>query len=342
MTCIYSKLTLCSHINAETPGCIHEGGELGYALSVSFGAVMDNPNLIVTCIIGDGEAETGPTATAWHGYKYIDPAESGAVLPILHVNGFKISERTIFGCMDDKELTALFRSAWHYPEMYIYQRVSSGYGYQVCIVDDLSNIHRDLAGAMEWALGEISRIQHAARSGNPIVKPRWPMLILRTPKGWSCPKELHGEFMEGSFRSHQVPLPEAKTSEEELKMLQEWLASYRPEELFTTHSSKGEIEGAPTEDVTEIIPDAREKRLGFRKEAYAAFQPLDVPRWEPFCVQRGSEASCMKTIGKFLREVIKEWVLVLPCPVEAQTHGYLLEIQLPLGFSPLTNWFRTS
>lgn len=107
---------LLSHINAEVPGCIHEGGELGYALSVSFGAVMDNPNLVVTCIVGDGEAETGPTATAWHGFKYIDPAESGAVLPILHLNGFKISERTIFGCMDDKELIALFRLAWHYPK----------------------------------------------------------------------------------------------------------------------------------------------------------------------------------------------------------------------------------
>jgi xylulose-5-phosphate/fructose-6-phosphate phosphoketolase len=278
-----------SHINAETPGCIHEGGELGYALSVSFGAVMDNPHLVVVCVVGDGEAETGPTATAWHGYKYIDPAESGAVIPILHVNGFKISERTIFGCMDDKELTLLF----------------SGYGYQVCIVDDLENIDKDLAGAMEWALGEISRIQHAARSGNPIVKPRWPMLILRTPKGWSGPKELHGEFIEGSFRSHQVPLPAAKTSEEELKMLQAWLASYRPEELFNIQGAKGESEGAPVTDVTDIIPVTKEKRLGFRKEAYAAFQPLSIPDWKSFGIPRGSEASCMKTIGTFLREVIR-------------------------------------
>ncbi|KAG6373448.1 putative phosphoketolase [Boletus reticuloceps] len=278
-----------SHINAETPGCIHEGGELGYALSVSFGAVMDNPYLVAVCVVGDGEAETGPTATAWHGFKYIDPVESGAVLPILHLNGFKISERTIFGCMDDKELIALF----------------SGYGYQVCIVDDLPNIDKDLAGAMEWALGEISRIQHAARSKKPIVKPRWPMLILRTPKGWSCPKVLHGEFIEGSFRSHQVPLPEAKTSEEELQMLQDWLASYRPEELFTVHSTQGETEGAPISDVTGIIPVAREKRLGFRKEAYVAFQPLSVPDWMPFGIESGREASCMKTVGSFLSEVIK-------------------------------------
>ena len=267
---------------------------------------MDNPHLVVACIVGDGEAETGPTATAWHGFKYIDPAESGAVLPILNLNGFKISERTIFGCMDDKELTALFRLARRCPGMFIYKYISSGYGYQVCIVDDLENIDRELSGAMEWALGEISRIQRAARSGKPIVKPRWPMLILRTPKGWSGPKELHGEFIEGSFRSHQVPLPEAKTSEEELKMLQDWLAGYRPEELFTIHSTKGGIDGAPTSDVTEIIPDVKEKRLGFRKETYAAFQPLAVPAWMPFGVQSGCQASCMKTIGNFLREVIKE------------------------------------
>lgn len=190
--------------------------------------------------------------------------------------------------------------------MPIHECVSgSGYGYQVCIVDDLLNIDRDLAGAMEWALGEIFRIQYAARSGNPIVKPRWPMLILRTPKGWSGPKKLHGEFIEGSFRSHQVPLPEAKTSDEELKILQDWLASYRPEELFTVDSLEGETDGAPTNDVTEIIPDIKEKRLGFRKEAYAAFQPLAVPNWTQFGVQSGLEASCMKVIGDFLREVIK-------------------------------------
>lgn len=192
--------------------------------------------------------------------------------------------------------------------MRIYQHIFSGYGYQVCIVDDMQNIDRDLAGAMEWALGEISRIQRAARSGNPIVKPRWPMLVLRTPKGWSGPKELHGEFIEGSFRAHQVPLPEAKTSEGELKMLQDWLASYRPEELFVIHNADGEIEleGAPTTDVTQIIPDTREKRLGFRKEAYDAFQPLAVPEWMPFSVQSGREASCMKTVGNLLRQVIQE------------------------------------
>jgi xylulose-5-phosphate/fructose-6-phosphate phosphoketolase len=159
-----------SHINAQTPGSIHEGGELGYALSVSYGAVMDNPNLIVACIVGDGEAETGPTATAWHSHKFIDPAESGAVLPILHANGFKISERTIFGCMDDRELVALF----------------AGYGYQPRFVEDLGNIDADLATSLDWAVGEIKNIQNAARSGKPIIKPRWPVIILRTPKVSVC------------------------------------------------------------------------------------------------------------------------------------------------------------
>jgi xylulose-5-phosphate/fructose-6-phosphate phosphoketolase len=155
-----------SHINAESPGSIHEGGELGYALAVAWGAVMDNPDLIVTCIVGDGEAETGPTATAWHAAKYIDPKESGAVIPIVHVNGFKISERTIYGTMDDKEMVALF----------------SGYGYQVRFVEDLENIDADLAASMDWALSVIRKIQSDARSGKPQMKPRWPVLIMRTPK----------------------------------------------------------------------------------------------------------------------------------------------------------------
>ncbi|KAG2147595.1 XFP N-terminal domain-containing protein [Suillus clintonianus] len=278
-----------SHINAETPGSIHEGGELGYALSVAFGAIMDNPHLVVTCIVGDGEAETGPTATAWHGYKYIDPAESGAVLPIVHVNGFKISERTIYGCMDDKELIALF----------------SGYGYQVRIVSALETIDQDLAASMEWALAEISHIQQAARKGNPIVKPRWPVLILRTPKGWTCPRTMHGEFIEGSFHSHQVPLPLAKTSQEELQALQGWLLSYGPHELFVTKGDEGAVEGAPSDELLSIVPDKKDKKLGCRKEAYAAFQPIRVPEWIHLGVKKGSQASCMKVVGTLLRDTIK-------------------------------------
>ncbi|KAF7424227.1 hypothetical protein PC9H_009533 [Pleurotus ostreatus] len=272
-----------SHINAATPGAIHEGGELGYALSVSFGAVMDKPDLVVACIVGDGEAETGPTATAWHAYKYIDPAESGAVIPIVHVNGFKISERTIYGTMDNKEMTALF----------------TGYGYQVRIVEDLENIDQDLAASMDWALGEIRTIQKAARSGNPIVKPRWPVLILRTPKGWFGPKAFHGELIEGSFHSHQVPLPNAKTSDEELSALHDWLSSYKPEELFTES-------GVPVPEVLSIIPEKAQLKLGQNPDSYSTYVPLITPDWKPLCGERGSQDSCMKAVGRFLKEVVKE------------------------------------
>lgn len=272
-----------SHINAETPGAIHEGGELGYALSVSFGAVMDKPDLIVTCIVGDGESETGPTATAWHSYKYIDPAESGAVLPIVHVNGFKISERTIYGCMDDKEMAALF----------------TGYGYQPRVVDDLEDIDADLNNSMEWALSEIRRIQKAARSGKPIMKPRWPVLILRTPKGWSGPKRVHGEFVEGSFRAHQVPLAAAKTEPEELKDLQTWLTSYKPEELFTEN-------GEPIKEILDIIPEKPEQRLGQKVEAYKSYEKLQPIDWQALTVKKGSSESCMQRVGALLEKVVQE------------------------------------
>jgi xylulose-5-phosphate/fructose-6-phosphate phosphoketolase len=155
-----------SHINAQTPGAIHEGGELGYALAVAFGAIMDKPELIVPVVIGDGEAETGPTATAWHGYKFIDPKESGAVIPIVHLNGFKISERTIYGCMSNEDLIMLFK----------------GLGYQPRVVQNLEKIDDELHETLVWAIAEIRKIQKSAREGKPITEPRWPMIILRSPK----------------------------------------------------------------------------------------------------------------------------------------------------------------
>ncbi|KAL1744164.1 XFP N-terminal domain-containing protein [Schizophyllum fasciatum] len=273
-----------SHINAQTPGSIHEGGELGYALGVSFGAVMDNPDLIVACVVGDGEAESGPTATAWHGFKYIDPAESGAVLPIVHVNGFKISERTIYGTMDNKELVALF----------------TGYGYQVRIVEDLDKLDDDLAASMEWAIDEIHKIQKAARSGKPIVKPQWPVLILRTPKGISGPKKLGDEIIEGSFHAHQVPLPKAKTDQAQLTALNDWLRHYKPQELFDAQT------GVPVPEVLSIIPTNDEKKMGMRKETYKAYQPLQTPKWQTLAVEKGGEESCMKVVGQYFREVMKE------------------------------------
>jgi len=268
-----------SHINSETPGSIHEGGELGYALAVSFGAIMDNPDLIVTCVVGDGEAESGPTATAWHAIKYIDPAESGAVLPILHVNGFKISERTIFGCMDDKEIVSLF----------------SGYGYQVCIVEDLGNIDGELHGAMEWAVAEIKKIQTAARSGKPMVKPRWPMIVMRTPKGWTGPKKIDGEFIEGSFKSHQIPVPSANKDEKYLKLLQEWLQSYDAGRLLK--------DSKPIDSIVSILPKDSSKRLGQLKMTYDPHKSLELPDWRPLAVKRAQQVSSMKETGNFLDQV---------------------------------------
>ncbi|KAF2191538.1 D-xylulose 5-phosphate/D-fructose 6-phosphate phosphoketolase, partial [Zopfia rhizophila CBS 207.26] len=272
-----------SHINAETPGSIHEGGELGYALAVSFGAVMDKPDLVVTCVIGDGEAESGPTATAWHSYKYIDPAESGAVLPIVHVNGFKISERTIYGCMDDKELTALF----------------IGYGYQPRFVDDLEDIDADLGNSLEWTLSEIRRIQKAARSGKPIMKPQWPVIIMRTPKGWSGPKKVDGEFIEGSFHAHQVPLIKAKSDPQHLRELQEWLSSYGPKELFNE-------DGTPVKHILDVIPVKDEKKMGQVRETYDPYIGIIVPDWMQLGAEKGTEASSMQSCGSLMDKALQE------------------------------------
>lgn len=204
-------------------------------------------------------------------------------MPILHVNGFKISERTIFGCMDNKELISLF----------------TGYGYQVRIVENLDDIDTDLHCSMNWAVGEIHKIQQAARSGKPIMKPRWPMIVLRTPKGWSGPKELHGQFIEGSFHSHQVPLPNAKKDKEELQALQTWLSSYNPHELFT---ETGDV----IDEVKSIIPSDDSKKLGQRFEAYKAYEPPNLPDWRTFCVEKGAQESSMKTIGKFIDKVFTQ------------------------------------
>ncbi|KAL3963166.1 hypothetical protein ACCO45_000170 [Purpureocillium lilacinum] len=242
-----------SHINPETPGSIHEGGELGYALAVSFGAVMDNPDLIVTCVVGDGE-----------GGKRSHRC---------------ISERTIFGCMDDKELLALF----------------SGYGYSVCIVEALDRIDDELSCALEWALSEIRHIQKRARQGKPLIKPRWPMVILRTPKGWGGPKKVDGNFIEGSFHSHQVPLSKAKTDKGHLEILGEWLGGYGVGQLLP--------EGRPAKSILEVLPKTDSKKLGQVKYGYDAYQPLVMPDWRPFAQDKGTQASSMKETGKLLAAV---------------------------------------
>jgi len=224
---------------------------------------------------------TLPLISAWHGYKYIDPKESGAVIPIVHVNGFKISERTIYGCMDNKELVALF----------------TGYGYQCRFVEDLEDIDADLGNSLEWALKEINRIQQAARSGKPIMKPRWPVIIMRTPKGWSGPKKVDGEFIEGSFHSHQVPLPKAKTDKGQLRDLVSWLTSYRINDLLTE-------EGGPTGRVTSIIPEKDSRKLGQVKETYDPYEGVNIPDWQKFGLKKGDEISCMVAIGELLDQAL--------------------------------------
>lgn len=283
-----------SHLTPGTPGTIHEGGELGYALSTAFGAALDNPDLVVACIVGDGEAETGPTATAWHATKYLDPVGDGAVLPVLHVNGYKISSRTIFGAMDEAELTALF----------------TGYGYEVLYVesaaeapDEYAAAHRDMARAVDAAFESIRTIQRAARDGHATERPRWPLIVLRTPKGWTGIKELDGEPVEGSYRAHQVPAKDPRKKKEHLKAVEEWLRSYRPDELF-------DRDGRPAADIIATCPTGT-KRLGMNPHASGGEirRELDRPEWQKFAIavgERGSErTSDAKECGKYLAEVIR-------------------------------------
>jgi xylulose-5-phosphate/fructose-6-phosphate phosphoketolase len=207
-----------SHVTPETPGSIHEGGELGYSLSHAYGASLDNPDLIVACVVGDGEAETGPLATAWHSNKYINPARDGTVLPILNLNGYKIANPTILSRISHKELAALFE----------------GYGYTPYFVEgsDPSEMHQKMASTLDTVIGEIRAIHEKARASGNLERPRWPMIVLRSPKGWTGPKEIKGHKVEGSWRSHQVPFSDVRGNPANLELLESWMRSYKPEELF--------------------------------------------------------------------------------------------------------------
>lgn len=282
-----------SHLYPGLPGTIHEGGELGYALATSFGAVMDSPNLIVACIVGDGEAETGPTATAWHSTKFIDPAESGAVLPILHLNGYKISNPSIFGTMDDEELLNLFK----------------GYGYEPRIIEH-QDLHADMYLSLDWALNSIRSIQQAARSGKPIRKPRWPMLILRSLKGWTGIKEIDGVPIEGSYRSHQIPAKDLKSNPQSLAHVEKWLRSYHVDELIDEN-------GTPIPEVLSNCP-VEYRRMGCNPHTFGGEMRIDLnlPDIHEFAVfptekfsfestQRGSHfAKNTFQLGQYLKEVI--------------------------------------
>src|SRR6266498_1055495 len=222
-----------SHVAPETPGSIHEGGELGYALSHAYGAAFDNPDLLVCCIVGDGEAETGPLATGWHSNKFLNPRTDGAVLPILHLNGYKIANPMILARIGDDELTSLLE----------------GYGYQPYLVagDEPELVHQTLAATIDHVLDEIADIQSAAKADPSAPRRAWPMIVLRTPKGWTGPREVDGVLIEGTWGAHQVPLAGVRTSPEHLALLEEWLRSYRPEELFDNN-------GQPARQLLDQVP----------------------------------------------------------------------------------------
>ncbi|MGW1230084.1 phosphoketolase family protein [Streptomyces sp. NPDC002530] len=244
-----------SHVAPETPGSIHEGGELGYALAHAYGAALDHPDLLVTCVIGDGEAETGPLATSWHANKFLDPVHDGAVLPVLHLNGYKIANPTVLARIPEPELDALLR----------------GYGHDPLYVegDDPLTVHRAMAGAMDTAYERIREIQRAARDGGATDRPRWPMIVLRTPKGWTGPGEVDGLPVEGTWRAHQVPLPGVRDNPEHLRQLERWMRSYRPGELF-------DADGRPTPQVLACVPEGA-ARLGSTPYANGGLLLRDLP-----------------------------------------------------------------
>lgn len=277
-----------SHVAAETPGSIHEGGELGYALVHAYGAAFDNPDLVVAAVVGDGEAETGPLAASWHSNKFLDPVRDGAVLPILHLNGYKIANPTVLARIPAEELDALMR----------------GYGYTPITVagDDPAEVHRTLAAALDDAFDQIAAIQRAAREDGQTGRPLWPMIILRTPKGWTGPREVDGKKVEGTWRSHQVPLSETRTNAEHLEALREWLQSYRPEELF-------DETGALRPELRALAPTGT-RRMSANPHANggALLRDLDLPPIADYAVDVPAPASATgeatRVLGTYLRDVI--------------------------------------
>ncbi len=277
-----------SHVAPETPGSIHEGGELGYALSHAYGAAFDNPNLIVACVVGDGEAETGPLATGWHGNKFLNPERDGCVLPILHLNGYKIANPCFLARIPNDELRKLFE----------------GYGYKPFFVEghEPTKMHHAMAAALDSAVGEIKRIWSEARGKGFSKRPTWPMIILRTPKGWTCPSEIDGKKCEDYWRSHQVPMGDMNKPEH-IRILQQWMKSYRPEELF---DSDGTLKG----DLAELAPKGH-RRMSDNPHANGGrlLKDLRLPDFREYAVEVPTPGSTVveatRVQGKFLRDVMK-------------------------------------
>jgi xylulose-5-phosphate/fructose-6-phosphate phosphoketolase len=280
---------LGSHCTPEVPGSIHEGGELGYSVSHAFGAAFDNPDLIVSVVVGDGEAETGPLATSWHSNKFLNPIRDGAVLPILHLNGYKIANPTLLSRITSEELEDLFK----------------GYGWTPHVVegDDPELMHQEMAATVEDCVQRIRSIQQEARASGKPERPRWPMIILRTPKGWTGPKQADGHRIEGSWRAHQVPVLDVKTNPEHLRIVEQWMRSYRPEELF-------DQEGALIAELRELPPTG-ERRMSANLHANGGKlrKPLTLPDFRDYAVAIDGpgtkETSPTETLGKFLRDVMR-------------------------------------
>ncbi len=277
-----------SHAAPQTPGSIHEGGELGYSISHAYGAAFDNPDLIVACVVGDGEAETGPAATAWHSNKFLDPARDGAVLPILHLNGYKIANPTILARISRDELERLF----------------VGYGYQPWFVEghDPDLMHEAMAAALDAVLDRIAAIQRAARQGKSAERPRWPMIILRSPKGWTAPKEIDGLKVEDYWRAHQVPVADM-TTPSHVKVLNQWLKSYRPEELF-------DDTGRLRPDLEALAPKgARRMSANPHANGGLLLKPLRMPDFREYAVEvpkpGAVTAESTRVMGTFLRDIMK-------------------------------------
>jgi xylulose-5-phosphate/fructose-6-phosphate phosphoketolase len=277
-----------SHVSVPTPGSIHEGGELGYVLAHAFGAAFDNPELLVVAVIGDGEAETGPLASSWQGIHFLNPARDGAVLPILHLNGYKISGPTVLGRSGDDEIANLM----------------TGHGYEPYFLagDDPMNMHARFAAILDTCYAKIRVIQEGARrSRGPVGRRRWPMIVLRTPKGWTGPKVVDGRQVEGTFRAHQVPLPNVRENLEHLRLLKAWMNGYRPEELF-------DAEGRPVAALAELAPKGN-RRMGANPHANGGrlLTDLDLPDFTSYAIPVSRPASerheSTRQLGKLMRDM---------------------------------------
>src|SRR6185312_14442020 len=278
-----------SHDAPETPGSIHEGGELGYSLSHAGGAAFDNPDLLVCCVVGDGEAETGPLATGWNINKFLNPVHDGAVLPILHLNGYKIANPTIMGRMTDNELTSLF----------------TGYGWKPYFVEghEPEHMHQLMAATLDHVIEEIHSIQWNARNNKETGVPEWPLIVLRSPKGWTGPKTVDGKPVEGTWRAHQVPVSDLQQKPQHLKILEDWMRSYRPEELF-------DEEGRLRPELAELAPEG-DRRMSANPHANGGLllRDLVMPEFRKYAVPiskpGNNYAESTRVLGGFLRDVMK-------------------------------------